>query len=291
MDEPKNIIIISDGTGKTAKRVMDAVLAQYSEYALDYVLETTYQQVRDRKTMDRIIKTIDNSYLVIYSIISEELDKYIHERLQEREILHLNILRPMLITMSKFLGVRPDYRPGILYVVDDKYYKKVDAIGYTVEHDDGGGSMIREADIILLGLSRTCKTPISMYLACNFGIKVANIPVVHNDVITRNLMARLKPLKHDKIIGLLMHPEVLAHAREERSFFMAREETDQAGVSRYYDLTEVRKEFRFCRELFEKKGWETIDVTRRAIEEISLEILDKRGLIDSDQLEENGRRH
>jgi regulator of PEP synthase PpsR (kinase-PPPase family) len=291
MDEPKNIIIISDGTGKTAKRVMDAVLAQYSEYALDYVLETTYQQVRDRKTVDRIIKSVDDSYLVIYSIISEELDKYFHEKLQEKEVLHLNILRPMLITMSKFLGVRPDYRPGILHVVDDKYYKKVDAIGYTVEHDDGGGGMIQEADIILLGLSRTCKTPISMYLACNFGMKVANIPVVNNEVINRNLMMRLKKLDHDKIIGLLMHPEILAHAREERSFFMAREASEQEEVRRYYDLAEVRKEFRFCRELFEKKGWETIDVTRRAIEEVSLEILDKRGLINSDQLEENGRRH
>jgi regulator of PEP synthase PpsR (kinase-PPPase family) len=291
MDDPKKIIILSDGTGKTAKRLMDAVLAQYSQYALDYTVENTYQEVRDKKTIDDILKTIDDSYLVIFSIISEELDKYFHEQLQKMEILHLNILRPMLITMSKFLGVRPDYRPGILHVVDDKYYKKVDAIGYTVEHDDGGGSKIENADIILLGLSRTCKTPISMYLACNFGVKVANIPIVNDDIITRNIMRSLRPLDQKKILGLMMHPEVLAHAREERSMFMAGAAADTEQVSKYYDLTEVRKEYRYCRELFERKEYDTVDVTRRAIEEVSLEILDKRGIINGDEtwLSSNGR--
>lgn len=282
MDDPKKIILISDGTGKTAKRLMDAVLAQYSQYALDYSIENIYQEVRDREAIDEILKSIDDSYLVIFSIISEDLDKYFHEQLQKMEILHINILRPMLITMSKFLGVRPDYRPGILHVVDDKYYKKIDAIGYTVEHDDGGGSLIEEADIILLGLSRTCKTPISMYLACNFGIKVANIPIVNDDVIARNVLRILKPLKQKNIFGLMMHPEILAQAREERSSFMTRESSGQEHVQKYFDLAEVRKEYRYCRELFEKKGWETIDVTRRAIEEVSLEILETRGFYDSE---------
>lgn len=282
MDEPKKIIIISDGTGKTAKRLMDAVLAQYSEYAVDYGLENIYQEARDKKTLDKILAHIDENYLVIYSIISEDLDKYVHEQLKDREILHLNILRPMLTTMSKFLGVRPDYRPGILHVVDDKYYQKVDAIGYTVEHDDGGGNMIEKADIILLGLSRTCKTPISMYLACNLGLKVANIPIINDDIITKNLLARLAPLNQDNIIGLLMHPEVLAHVREERSYFLARAARHQTEVHKYYDVAEVRKEYRYCRELFERHKWQTIDVTRRAIEEISLEILEKRGLLSED---------
>jgi regulator of PEP synthase PpsR (kinase-PPPase family) len=198
------------------------------------------------------------------------------------EILHLNILRPMLITMSKFLGVRPDYRPGILHVVDHRYYEKVDAIGYTVEHDDGGGSMIEEAEIILLGLSRTCKTPISMYLACNFGIKVANIPIVPDDIIKTNILKKLAPLKKAHIIGLMMQPEVLAQVREERSQFLARDAAREERFSNYYDIREVRKEFRFCRELCESQDWETIDVTRRAIEEISLEILQNLGLHNGD---------
>jgi regulator of PEP synthase PpsR (kinase-PPPase family) len=277
VDEPKKIIIISDGTGKTAKRLMDAVLAQYADQGVDLTLINIYQQVRDEQALDKILDTLDHDYLVIYSIISENLDRHIHQRLKEKEILNLNILRPMLITMSKFLGVRPDYRPGILQVVDDKYYKKVDAIGYTVQHDDGGGSFIAEADIVLLGLSRTCKTPISMYLACNFGLKVANIPVVHDEVITRNMLAKLVPMKQDTIFGLMMHPEVLAEAREERSQFLARTDTDQDEVRKYYDLDEIRREYRFCRELFEKKGWPMIDVTRRAIEEISMEILEQLG--------------
>jgi hypothetical protein len=206
------------------------------------------------------------------------------------EILHLNILRPMLITMSKFLGVRPDYRPGILHVVDHRYYKKVDAIGFTVEHDDGGGSMIEKADIILLGLSRTCKTPISMYMACNFGVKVANIPIVKDDGITAHIIKRLTHVNQDCILGLMMHPDVLAEAREERSIFMSRDTNQQDQVSRYFDLAEVRKEYRYCRELFEKKEWDTVDVTRRAIEEISLEILQKRGFIDGSEWDEEGHR-
>ena len=180
MNESKKIVIISDGTGKTAKRLMDSVIYQYRGQQVSYSLIEIYKEVRNKGQFDNVLKKIDDDYLVIVSIISDDLMKYIRKALDDRRILHLNVLEPMLNTMSKFLGVHPDYKPGILQIVDDRYYKKVDAIGFTVEHDDGMGKFINEADVILLGLSRTCKTPISVYLACNFGLKAANIPIIPN---------------------------------------------------------------------------------------------------------------
>jgi len=277
MGEVKEIVIISDSTGKTAKRLMDAVLGHYSQKDVEYSLVNIYHQVRERETLEGALKEIDDESLVIFSIISEDLSQYLRRRLSERGILHLNILEPMLSTISKFLGTHPDYRPGILQIIDDKYYQKVDAIGYSAEHDDGRGQLIEEADIVLLGLSRTCKTPISMYLACNFGIQVANIPIVPDAIMEKNLLAKLAPLKQNIIFGLMMQPEVLAHVREERSLILARTTASRLEIEKYSDLSEIYSELRFCRNLFRKKGWPTIDVTRRAIEEISFEILGKLG--------------
>jgi len=277
MCEAKKIVIISDSTGKTAKRLMDAVLGHYSQKDVEYSLVNIYHQVRKKETLEGVLKEIDDESLVIFSIISEDLSQYLRQQLSERGILHLNILEPMLSTISKFLGTHPDYRPGILQIIDDKYYQKVDAIGYSAEHDDGRGHLIEEADVVLLGLSRTCKTPISMYLACNFGIQVANIPIVPDATMQENLLTKLAPLKQDIIFGLMMQPEVLAHVREERSLILARTTASRLEIEKYSDLSEIYSELRFCRNLFRKKGWQTIDVTRRAIEEISLEILGKLG--------------
>lgn len=275
MDEVKKIVIISDGTGKTAKRLMDAVLAQYTQDEVGFSLKNIYQEVRDRKTLDAILEEIDDEYLVIFSLISRDLCCYCHKRLTDRGILHLNTLEPMLNTMSKFLGVDPDYRPGILQIIDDKYYKKVDAIGYTVEHDDGRGLLTHEADIVLLGLSRTCKTPIAMYLACNSGIKVANIPIVPGPSVEAFLTAKLSALPSTRVFGLMMRPEILAHVREERSQRLTSAAPDMSALRNYYDPDQVRVDLRFCKELFDRKGWRIVNVTRRAIEEISQEIIEK----------------
>ena len=273
MGEEKKIVIISDGTGKTAKRLMDAVLAQYSQKDVSFSLVRIYAEVRDKRALAGIFRRLNTEYLVVYSIISEDLSAYCHEKLTERSILHLNILEPMVTTMSKFLGVHPDYRPGILQIIDDRYYKKVDAIGYTVEHDDGRGPMIQDADIVLVGLSRTCKTPISMFLSCNYGLKVANIPIIPDATMEKNFLAKLTLVPRGHIYGLIMQPDALVQAREERAFFLARTSTFQDDLQRYYDLRVIREELKFCRHLYDREKWRTIDVTRRAIEEVSQEIL------------------
>lgn len=124
MCDYKKIVVLSDGTGQTAKRLMDAVLAQYDHEDVEYLLEDTFQNVRDKKSFDNILDKINDDYLVIFSIIAEDLSMYIHEKLHERDILQLNVLQPMITTMSKFLGVHPEFQPGKLHIIDDRYYKK-----------------------------------------------------------------------------------------------------------------------------------------------------------------------
>jgi regulator of PEP synthase PpsR (kinase-PPPase family) len=280
MNNQKKIVIISDGTGKTAKRLLDAVLAQYASHSGQFSIVNIFHDIRDKKSFNSILRHIDQDYLVIFSIISGDLSDYFHKQLNKRGVLHLNVLEPMLETMSKFLGVHPDYRPGILQIIDDRYYKKIDAIGFTVEHDDGRGNLHCEADIVLLGLSRTCKTPISMYLACNYGAKVANIPVIPHDTMKQNLICRLGSVMKGSIVGLMMQAEVLAKVREERSLNMTGSIETRAELESYYDVRIIWEELAFCRRFFSEMGWKIVDVTRRAIEEISLEILAQTGLKD-----------
>jgi len=278
-DEVKKIVIVSDGTGKTARRLMDAVLAQYSDHVLFSVVDT-FQQVRTKERVDGILKRIDDRYLVIFSIISDDLRNYFHNLLENRDILHLNVLEPMLNTMSKFLGVNPEYKPGLLQIIDDRYYRRIDAIGYTVEHDDGRGYRTEEAELVLVGLSRSCKTPISMYIACNFGMKVVNIPIVPNERMKEQLLRRLSVVDSKIIFGMLMQPDELARAREERAQLLFPDDHGKGELHEYHDVREIRNELRFVRKLYTDENWKTIDVTKRAIEEIAEEILRELKLTD-----------
>jgi regulator of PEP synthase PpsR (kinase-PPPase family) len=277
MYDGKKIVIISDGSGKTAKRLLDAVLVQYQQKDdVDFALEAIYSQVRSKRELTRILKDIDDSYLVLYSIVSKELTKFLDRRLTRHEVLHLNVLEPMMETISKFLGFHPEYEPGLLQIIDDRYYKKVDSIGYTVGHDDGRGPTVEDADIVLIGPSRTWKTPISMYLACNFGLRVANIPMVRDQTMTRNLLKRIEDVRPSRIVGLLMKPEVLSRVREQRMNVLLTKDSHHYKMQGYHDIREVALEFRYCRDMYVTRGWQTVDVTRRAIEEIALEILKKK---------------
>ena len=271
----KKIVIISDSSGRTAKRVLDSVLVQYHRENLSFTIEQTYSEVRLKRDLDQVLENIDESYLVVYSIVSTELDKYFCGKLQKRNILYLNVLKPMLDTIAKFLGVHPDYQPGLMKIVDARYYRKIDSIGYTVGHDDGLGESIDDADAVLVGPSRSCKTPISMYLACNHGLRVANIPIVNDKTLTRNLLRRLCNVPSERVVGLLMQPSVLQQVREARMIQLLGKESNQEQMQDYFDLSEVSKEYRFCRDLYVTRQWHSVDVTRRAIEEIALEIIKK----------------
>ncbi|MBD3218671.1 MAG: pyruvate, phosphate dikinase/phosphoenolpyruvate synthase regulator [candidate division Zixibacteria bacterium] len=277
-NDAKKIVIVSDGTGKTAKRLMDAVLAQYEDQRINFIVEDIHQGVRSKQKANAIIKALDHNSLIIFSIISDDLRRHFHNKLHDRDILHLDVLEPMLKTMKRFLGVHPNFKPGLLQVIDDKYYSKIDSIGFTVEHDDGRGYQLPQADLVLLGVSRTCKTPISMYMACNHGFKAANIPIIHDLNYKANLIRKLEKIDRKKLFGLLMKPEVLSMVRLERSNVLATDYVGKSKFEKYYDMREIRDELRFSRELYEELNIDTIDVTRRAIEEIASDILRRMGL-------------
>lgn len=274
-NDVKKIVVISDGTGKTARRLMDAVLSQYADLEVQYKLVNTYQEVRTRRQVAAILQEIKNDYLVVFSIISNDLRRHIHDRLERRGVLHLNVLEPMLRTMSKFLGVHPDYRPGLLQIIDDKYYRKIDAIGYTVEHDDGRGSRHADAELVLVGPSRCCKTPLSMYIACNFGLRVANIPIIPMDNFAAQLEQQLHAISQRRICGLVMSVDELVRAREERWNLLADDNETKKELQTYLDGRIINRELAFCRQLYQKHHWAVVDVTKRAIEEISEELLGK----------------
>lgn len=269
----KKIIIISDSTGNTSRRLIETVLSQYSRHPIAVKLENVYPRVHTRKQVKEIVAGLDSDFLVIFSIVSEDVRNYVHSVLHKRNILHLNILEPILTTMEMFLGFNPEYEPGLRQIVDDRYYQKVDSIGFTVRHDDGRGRQIPEADIVLLGPSRTCKTPVSIYLACNHGIKVANIPIIAEEAMEEDLLSRLEGVRRRKIVGLVMEPDVLSGVRTERSRLLAGSSSARESIRPYHDVESIRQEIRFCLRFFDELGIKTVNVTRRAIEEISLEIL------------------
>jgi regulator of PEP synthase PpsR (kinase-PPPase family) len=250
-------------------------LSQYADQEVRYSLVNTYQEVRDRGQVDRILKGTKDDYLVIFSIISDDLRNYIHDRLEREGILHLNVLEPMLQTMLKFLGFHPDYKPGLLQIIDDRYYRRVDAIGYTVKHDDGRGSRYAEAELVLVGPSRCCKTPLSMYIACNVGLRVVNIPIVPVPNMKQDLLQRLTPVDPGIVATLVMQPQELVRVRRERSDQLTAQDRTRRELQSYSDPQEVAKELSFCRKLCEEQRWAVVDVTKRAIEEIADEVLHK----------------
>ena len=274
LHEVKKIIIISDGTGETARRLMDSIGAHYLSSGIPFVLEEIHQRVRTIKQVDKIMKKITKEHLVLFSLVKDNVREYLHGLLESKVIIHMDVLKPMRETLFKFLGHMPkDYKPGLLQIIDDKYYRKVDAIGYTVKHDDGQGHQINEAELVLVGPSRTCKTPLSMYITSNFGLRVANIPIVPTNGMKKMLLKTLANVDDTIIIGLTMQPELLATIRERREELFSEGDDDAIPLDNYSNLQEIRNELMFCRRLYNEKGWVSVDVTRRAIEEISTEII------------------
>ncbi len=274
----KKIVIISDGTGYTSRRLMEGVLAQYARHPIEVRLENVYARISSRRQIREILDGLDSDFLVIFSIVAGDLRKYTQGTLSKRDILYLDMLAPMLSTIEKFLGFHPEYEPGLRQRVDDRYYQRVDSIGFTVGHDDGAGHQLDQADIILLGPSRTCKTPISIYLACNHHIKVANIPIIAEEAMEEMLLGRLEGIRRRRLVGLIMEADVLTGVRTERSQVLVGSHGDRQSIRPYADVDEIRREIRFCLSLFRDLDIPVVNVTWRAIEEISLEILNTVGI-------------
>jgi hypothetical protein len=257
--------LVSDSTGETLIAASRAVAAQYQDVSS---IEHIYPLVRTRAQLERAITDIEASPgIVLFTLVDQELLARLEEACRESGSPCLSVLRPIVDVFQSYLGrPAPAPRPGAQHVLNADYFKRIDALNFTMMHDDGqiGGEGLEQADVLLLGVSRTSKTPTSIYLA-NRGIKTANIPLVPNVPLSPAVFALKTPL----VVGLLASPERIVQIRQNRLLSLKAE-----SETPYVDKISVAEEIAQSRRIFAQNGWPTIDVTRRSIEETAAAIID-----------------
>jgi hypothetical protein len=255
--------LVSDSTGETLIAASRAVSAQYLGVSS---IEHVYPLVRTRTQLDRVVSEIETAPgIVLCTLVDKELSRVLETACREFGSPCLSVLEPILTLFQSYLGTASTPRPGAQHVLNAEYFKRIDALNFTMLHDDGQqAENFEQADVLLVGVSRTSKTPTSIYLA-NRGIKTANIPLVPNVALPRVLQELRNPL----IVGLVASPERIVQMRQNRLLALnADRETP------YVDRTSVAEEVANSRRLFAENGWPSIDVTRRSIEETAAAILD-----------------
>ena len=253
--------LLSDSTGETLDMVANACLAQFDTIE---TIRHPWPMVRSEGHLDRVLDEIERRPgLVLYTLVNPTIRKDLERKCRQRKINAVPVLDPVLDALAAVSGQAAKGRAGRQHALDAAYFARVDAIQFTIAHDDGvGAENWEEADIVLVGVSRTSKTPTSIYLA-NRGYKVANVPLVPQSPPPANLYT----LKHPLIVGLTTNPERLIQIRRNRLLSL-----NQAPETDYVDSEAVNGELAFARRMFADKGWPVIDVTRRSIEESALAI-------------------
>ncbi len=256
------IFVLSDGTGETADQMIKAALVQYVRDGLKIV---RYKNVRAENQVSSIFEEAHNTQaIVVYTVVSETLRVFIQKLSDQSGVASVDLLGPLLNLLAQNLKKDPNSQPGLFHQVNESYFKRIEAIEFTVKHDDGRYTdNLGTADIILVGLSRTSKTPLSIYLSYK-GWKVANVPVV-KDI---PLPPRLFEVDQRKVIGLIIDPEALSRIRRERLIKMGED-----GSGEYANFDRVVEEIEYCRDIFKKsRRWPVFDVTGKALEETAAEI-------------------
>jgi [pyruvate, water dikinase]-phosphate phosphotransferase / [pyruvate, water dikinase] kinase len=255
--------LVSDSTGETLITVARAASAQYNS-ALP--VEHVYPAVRTNKQLDRVLSEIEEAPgVVLYTLLDQMLIGRLEDKCRDLGLPCLSILGPVLRLFQAYLGAESTYRVGAQHILNAEYFKRIDALNYTMMHDDGQhADELDEADVVLLGVSRTSKTPTSIYLA-NRGVKTANIPLVLGVPIP----PQLESIRHPLVIGLFASPERIVQIRENRLLGLrVHLDNDQ-----YVDRQAVAEEVAFSRRLCARHNWQLIDVTRRSIEETAAAIM------------------
>ena len=264
MTEKYNVYLISDSTGETLDRIFLSLKSQFSNFEYN---KKEYVFVRTEQQIDKIIKECNSltNTIILYTIVETKLAKYISQKSDLNNIPCFGILGNLILTFSKLLNQKASHTPSAQHVLDEDYYKRIEAIQFTMSHDDGKKTEdVKDSDITLLGISRTSKTPTSIYLA-NRGYKTINIPLVLNQNIPSYL--KEKNLK-TCVVGLYADPERLSDIRRNRVAIM-----NDTRLPTYTDLDSIRQEVQNSKKLFKKYSWPTIDVTRKSVEETAASII------------------
>lgn len=258
------IYIISDGTGETAATMIRAALVQYLDAEINIVRS---KNVRTETQVESVIAdAFENQGIIIHTVVSPQLKQVIQEQSASKGLLSVDLIGPLLQTLDEYFGGRPGTKSvGILRMVDDRYFKRIEAIEYTVKHDDGKClTDLNDADIILVGISRTSKTPLSIFLS-HKGWKVANIPLVLNSKLPKEVF----DVDQRRIVGLLIDTSSLSRIRRNRL-----EKFGQDPGGEYARLSYIEKEIEYAQDLFrQNRRWPVFNVTERALEETAAEIV------------------
>lgn len=255
--------LVSDATGETISSVARACLVQFKGVE---PIEHVWSLIRTPGQMERVIGGIEkHPGAVLFTLVNDELRARLQEGCRELGVPCIPVLDSVIHALAAYFGVGISGKPGLQHVLDSEYFERIDAMNFALAHDDGQSlSHLDEAEVVLVGVSRTSKTPTCLYLA-NRGIKAANVPVVPGLSLPRELWSAKGPL----IIGVTKDPARLVQVRRQRLRLLSGggDETD------YVDLESVREEVAEARKLFAKHGWPVIDVTRRSIEETAATIM------------------
>ena len=255
--------LVSDATGETLITVARAAAAQYATIS---PIEHVYPLVRTMKQLDRVLAEVEASPgIVLYTLLDPELIEKLEGKCRELGLPCRSILGPVLRLFQAYLGTETTPRVGAQHMLNAEYFKRIDALNYTMLHDDGQHTEdLEEADVVLVGVSRTSKSPTSIYLA-NRGVKTANVPIVPGITTPHQLEGLRKPL----VVGLHASPERIVQIRQNRLLGMKAHRDGDA----YVDRQAVAEEVAFSRRLCAKHNWPLIDVTRRSIEETAAAVI------------------
>ena len=258
------IYLISDSTGETLDRIFIAIKAQFKN--IKYKIHT-YSFTRTENQIYKILSEAEKhiNSIILYSIVDSNLAKFLANTSQDKKIPCFGVLGDLILSFSKLLNQKASHQPSGQYALNDEYYKRIAAIQFTMNHDDG--NLVKElnkSDIILLGVSRTSKTPTSIYLA-NKGFKTSNIPLIDENSIPKTLKENPQMAC---VIGLNTEAERLVDIRKNRMNSL--KETENKS---YTDLENIKKEVNQAKDTFKKYKWPTIDVTRKSVEETAASII------------------
>ena len=257
------LIVLSDATGETATMMARVTMRQFQQHDIYF---TRYKNVRTTEQVDAIFSSATAHHdLIIYTIVQKELREYVSKLSRMKHIRSLDLMGPILTSFSNFFDTEPQNEPGLAHQVNEEYFERVNAMEFTLNHDDGRNlESLHLADVVLLGISRTSKTPLSIYLSLR-GIKVVNIPLVYQNPLPE----QLKKIDQRKIFALTIDPDVLYSVRKNRLQNLGAKYDGE-----YASLDKVFKEVEWANKIFaQNRKWPVFNVTGKALEEMANEIM------------------
>jgi regulator of PEP synthase PpsR (kinase-PPPase family) len=258
--------LVSDATGETLHSVARACLVQFEGIG---AVEHVWPLIRTVGQMDRVLAGVkDHPGIVLFTLVNPDLRERLREGCRDLQTPCIAVLDPVILALASFLGLQASGQPGLQHELDAQYFARIDAMTFALVHDDGQSARsYNDADVILIGVSRTSKTPTCIYLA-NRGIKAANVPIVPGCPVPDELLAARRPL----VVGLTKDPGQLIQIRRNRLRLLAQDEQTD-----YVDPDAVREEVAQARRLCAENRWPVLDVTRRSIEETAATIIQMLG--------------